>query len=149
MPSLPISHHKQQQQADCLAACAFMVLGYLQQPTSYAKLIKLLRIGYAGAPFSNLRFLESLGLSVTILQGDLATLRQYLNQGMPPIVFVATKELSHWHEATHHAVVVVDINDEFVEVNDPGFDKVPIAIPIAEFDLAWLEMNEFFAILAS
>jgi hypothetical protein len=57
--------------------------------------------------------------------------------------------LSHWHEATRHAVVVVGINDEFVEVNDPGFDKVPIAIPIAEFDLAWLEMNEFFAILAS
>ncbi|MCA9998306.1 MAG: peptidase C39 family protein [Anaerolineales bacterium] len=148
MPSLPISHHKQQRQADCLAACAFMVLAYWQHPISYARLINLLRIGYAGAPFSNLRYLESLGVSVTIGQGELATLRHYLNQGIPPIVFVATKELAYWKEATNHAVVVIGIGDEFVEVNDPAFDDAPITIPIAEFDLAWLEMNEFFAILS-
>lgn len=146
MPSLPISHHPQQQQADCLAACAFMVLSHLQRPVAYAKLIKLLQIGYAGAPFSNLHYLESWGLSVTIRQGDLATLRHYLTQGIPPIVFVATNELSYWHEATNHAVVIIGMDDEFVWVNDPGFDA-PITIPILEFDLAWLAMNEYFAIL--
>lgn len=44
--------------------------------------------------------------------------------------------------------MVIGIGDEFIEVNDPAFDDAPITIPIAEFDLAWLEMNEFFAILS-
>ncbi len=37
MSLLPISHHQQDQQADCLAACAAMVLSYLQVSASPSK----------------------------------------------------------------------------------------------------------------
>ena len=59
MTLLSVSHYQQHQQAECLVACAAMVLDYLQVPVSYERLVKLLRIGPAGAPFRNLRFLES------------------------------------------------------------------------------------------
>lgn len=47
---LPVPHLKQTQQADCLAACAAMVLAYLNQPTDYRRLLTLLGIGVHGAP---------------------------------------------------------------------------------------------------
>ncbi|HID52386.1 MAG TPA: hypothetical protein EYP41_10150 [Anaerolineae bacterium] len=61
MKLLPVSHHPQQRQADCLVACAWMVLAYQQQPVPYNRLLTLLRIGAAGAPYRNLYYLESMG----------------------------------------------------------------------------------------
>ena len=147
MPLRPISHHRQRQQADCLAACAAMLLDYWQIPTPYDNLIELLQIGEAGAPFRNLIHLEGLGLSVHIEQGQIDTLRSVLEQGRPPIVFVATQELPHWSEATNHALVVVGIEDDLIRVHDPSQPDAPQAIALAEFDLAWLEMDEFYALI--
>jgi ABC-type bacteriocin/lantibiotic exporter with double-glycine peptidase domain len=96
----------ERQQADCLAACAAMLLDYLQVSVKYKALIKRLRIGYAGAPFRNLRSFTKFGVSVRIAPGNIETLRSHLKQGLPPIVFIATRELSYWNEATNHAVVV-------------------------------------------
>lgn len=147
MPSLAISHRPQRQQAECLAACAAMVLDHLNIKLNYDKLLKVLQIGPAGAPFRNLYLLQSFGLSVLIEQGQIETLRTYLQQNVPPIVFVATQELSYWVETTNHALVVVDIDDHSVYVNDPSFTDAPKVISIAEFELAWLEMDEFFAVI--
>lgn len=91
MPLLPISHRPQHQQAECLAACAAMVLDYLNIQSSYDELLKTLQIGPAGAPFRNLYFLQPFGVSVLIEQGQIDTLRAYLQQNVPPVVFVATK----------------------------------------------------------
>ena len=74
MPLLPISHQQQQQPAECLATCAAMLFDYWQQPTDYETLLKILQIGYAGAPFRNLHYLEALGASVFIEQDQLKTL---------------------------------------------------------------------------
>ena len=41
MTLLTVSHRQQTQQADCLAACAAMVLDYLHIPISYNKLTHL------------------------------------------------------------------------------------------------------------
>ena len=49
--------------------------------------------------------LEAFGVSVQIKQGEIETLRGHLKQGVAPMVFVATQELSYWNEATNHAVV--------------------------------------------
>jgi hypothetical protein len=38
MSLLAVSHWKQRRQADCLVACAAMVLEYLQVPVSYDRL---------------------------------------------------------------------------------------------------------------
>jgi ABC-type bacteriocin/lantibiotic exporter with double-glycine peptidase domain len=124
-----------------------MVLDYLQMPVSYEALVKQLRIGYAGAPFTNLRYLEGLGVSVLIAQGNVDTLRSYLNQNLPPIVFVATQELSYWDEATNHAVVVAGIDDQQIDLHDAHFADAPKRVAITEFELAWLEMDEFYAIV--
>jgi ABC-type bacteriocin/lantibiotic exporter with double-glycine peptidase domain len=145
MTLLSVSHHQQRRQAECLAACAAMVLDYLQVPTSYERLVKLLRIGPAGAPFRNLRYLESLGLSVLIQQGVMATLQYHLERSLPPLAFVDTGQLPYWDEATGHAVVVVGVEADSIYLNDPDFAEAPKKIPVAEFQLAWLDLGQFYA----
>jgi hypothetical protein len=124
-----------------------MVLNFLQVPASYDRLIKLLRIGPAGAPFRNLHYLSSMGVSVSIEQGEIDTLQAYLHQGLPPIAFVATAQLSYWNEATSHAVVICGIENDLIYLNDPDFADSPKILAVAEFELAWLEMDQFFAII--
>ena len=71
MTLLTVSHRQQTQQADCLAACAAMVLDYLHIPISYNKLTQLLKIDAIGTPFRNLDNLQSLGLSILIGEGSM------------------------------------------------------------------------------
>lgn len=47
---LDVPHYMQKGPADCLAACAAMVLAYHGKSTSYNKLLDLLHIGPIGAP---------------------------------------------------------------------------------------------------
>ena len=62
---LPVKHRQQQHPADCIAACAAMVLDYLNEPVEYDRLLHLLKIAPEfGAPAPNLRLLEELGLTV-------------------------------------------------------------------------------------
>jgi len=124
-----------------------MLLDYLQIPNNYEALLKILRIGYAGAPFRNLRYLEKLGASVSIEQGQIDTLRLFLAKQLSPIVFIATQELWYWNEASKHAIVIAGIDDDYVYINDPAFPDAPKVVTVDEFSLAWLEMDEFFAIL--
>ena len=147
MRLLPILHLEQRQQADCLAACSAMLLDYLQVPIKYNKLVKRLRIGYGGAPFRNLHDLETFGVSVEIRQGEIETLRAHLKQGVPPMAFVATQQLSYWSEATNHAVVVVGINENSIYLNDPSFAHAPQVVSIDEFYLAWFAIDKYYAII--
>ncbi len=144
---LPISPCQQRQPGECLVACAKMVLDYLRVPVSYEDLTKCLRIGYAGAPFRNLNYLKSLGVSVLIEQGQIETLFSCFAQNLPAIVFVATQELSYWNETTNHAVVVIGIDEYSIYLCDPNFADVPKVISLAEFYLAWLEMDNFYALI--
>ncbi len=148
MPLLHISHRRQLQPTDCLAACAVMVLHHLHIQASYETVVKLLRIGPAGAPYRNLQYLEVLGVSVKIEQGDLSILRSHLHRGLPPIAFVSTAELAYWDEATHHAVVVAGIQNNQVYLHDPNFAHAPQVVSSLEFGLAWSEMDEFYALLS-
>jgi ABC-type bacteriocin/lantibiotic exporter with double-glycine peptidase domain len=54
MPILKIAHYRQQQQADCLAACALMALTHLGIHVRYARLLRLLQVKSFGASFYNL-----------------------------------------------------------------------------------------------
>ena len=80
---LTVSHQKQTEQADCLAACAAMVLDYLHIPISYNKLMQLLKIDAIGAPFRNLDNLQSLGLSILLEEGSIHSLQAYLEMVYP------------------------------------------------------------------
>jgi ABC-type bacteriocin/lantibiotic exporter with double-glycine peptidase domain len=126
-----------------------MVLSYLQVSFQYSRLLRLLKMEAHGTIFSHLRFLETVGLSVQVDTGDIEMLRHYLDNGLPLIVAVDTGELrSYWREATGHAVVVVGIERDTVYLNDPEFENAPIAIPLAEFELAWEEMYCRYAVIA-
>lgn len=147
MTLLPVSLHRQQQQADCLAACAAMVLDYLQRPIPYKHLLRLLRVDAIGTPFRHLRYLESPRVSLTIANGDMLTLHQNLQNGRPLIIAVDTAELPYWHDATDHAVVVVGVDDNHVYLLDPDSETAPQVVPLAEFELAWLGKDYLYAVM--
>ena len=143
---LTVPHIQQQWPGECLAACAEMILTYLAIPVRHKRLLKLLRVkSGVGAPAANIRHLEQLNLEVIYQQGSFDELYDHLRQGRPCIAFIKTGELSYWDEAVNHAVVVVGLDDQFIYVNDPAFPDAPIQVERGEFDLAWLEWDEFYA----
>lgn len=89
-----------------------------------------------------------MGVTVVYQRGMLTDLHTFLLKGSPIIVPVRTIELPHWDADTDHAVVVVGMNEEEIYVNDPAFERAPIAITRGDFDLAWLERDEYYAVLA-
>jgi len=146
---LPVSHRKQSQRADCLAACAAMVLDYIGRPCPYQQLLSLLGVKPIGAPSSNILRLARLGVSVIHKAGALEELELQIAQGRPCIVFLDTGELPYWSEAAFHAVVLVGMDDEYVYVNDPAFDQAPQRIPWGDFDLAWIEEGYYYAVVSA
>ncbi len=147
IPPLPVPQHKQEQDSDCLAACAARVLNYLQHSVSYSELLKLLRIGVLGTPRRNILRLNQLSLDVIYREATLPIVAAYLQAGHPVIAFVDTAELDYWSVASNHAVVVIGLDTTDVIVNDPAFDTAPFHIPHTGFELAWINCDDTCAII--
>lgn len=147
MSLLPVSHRLQSQSSDCLATCVAMLLDYLQVPFKYEHLLRLLRTRTFGTEFSNLRYLTSLGLFVLIEQGTVEILHRHLADGLPPIVFVQTGQLSYWNEQTGHAVIVLALEDKQIYLGDPRFPDAPKVISLTEFEAAWIEQDQIYAVI--
>lgn len=146
---LPIPHLQQHRVGECLAACAQMVLVYLNILVTYEHLLKLLQVksGF-WTPAANIRHLETLNLQVSYQQfGTFEDLYNHLRQGHPCIVFVKTGELSYWDENIDHAMVVVGLDSRYIYLNDPAFSTAPMQIEQNEFDLAWLDWDEKYAVV--
>lgn len=144
---LPVHHRKQRNSGECLAASASMVLAYMGISVSYKRLLKLLEIRWFGTPSFKIRNLNKLRLTVIYKQGTLAELRHHLQQNRPCIAFVKTRDLPYWTYNTDHAVVVVGMDNLYIYLNDPAFNKSPIPVSHGDFDLAWFEREEFYAVL--
>jgi ABC-type bacteriocin/lantibiotic exporter with double-glycine peptidase domain len=144
---LSVPHLQQRLPGECLAACAEMILTYLAILIPYERLLELLQVrsGF-GTPAANVRYLEKLELEIIYQQGDFNELYDHLRQGRPCIAFIKTGELSYWHEAIDHAVVVVGMDDRYIYINDPAFVTAPIQVERDEFDLAWLDWGEKYAV---
>jgi uncharacterized protein YvpB len=71
-----------------------------------------------------------------------------LQEGHPVIVFVRTGELPHWTYSTDHALVVVGYDENLLYVNDPAHPEAPVTVPRGDFELAWLERDYFYALIA-
>ena len=148
MSLLKVPHRQQRQEADCLAACARMVLEYYHINIRYARLLSILRVADSGATFRSLGRLESIGLRVQVERGAIDKLSEWLAQGVPPIVAVDTGLLlSYWTETTGHALVVISIDKQNIYVNDPYFADAPKKIVIDEFEASREEAGRLYAII--
>lgn len=146
---LPVPHLQQRAPGECLAACAAMVLAYLNFPVDYDRLLKLLRIkGEIGTAASNIHNLAQLGINVIYEQGTFAKLESHLSNNSPCIASVRTGELPYWNgENLLHAVLIVGLDNHDVYLNDPAFPNAPAQVTRGDFDLAWLDRDEFYAVL--
>jgi ABC-type bacteriocin/lantibiotic exporter with double-glycine peptidase domain len=147
---LPVGHIQQRHASDCLATCVDMILKYYNAPVDYRRLLKVLKTDpNLGTPFPNVVNLQSLQINVIYRRGDLMQLYTFVSKGWPVLVPVRTSELPHWREDTKHAVVVVGMDKRDIYINDPAFANAPIQVPHGDFDLAWLEHDEYYAVLAT
>jgi ABC-type bacteriocin/lantibiotic exporter with double-glycine peptidase domain len=145
------AHRRQRRESDCLVACAEMVLNHLDIQIGYKRLSRLLRTGPSFTPFTNLRYLEALRLSVSIgKEGDLSIFAPNLEMGLPVVVRVKTVGWQHWgDEITEHAVVVVGIDPsaKLIYINDPFFVDAPIEMSLIAFEAGWIEGDGYHAVI--
>ncbi|MBN1888285.1 MAG: hypothetical protein JW850_09855 [Thermoflexales bacterium] len=87
---LPVPHHRQRSDGECLAACAAMVVDYLGITCDYGYLLGLLGVKPYGTPGSHLDRLAELGVLVRYAHGTLDELFAYLADGHPCIVLLRT-----------------------------------------------------------
>ncbi len=143
---LTVPHIPQRYAGECLAACAAMLLVHFDIPMTYQKLLNMLRIKRGlGTPSSNIRVLNKLGLMVIYESGTFPKLHEHLSNNRPCIAFVEAGEFPYWNERNSHAIVVVGLDTQFVYINDPALAYGSIRIPHGDFDLAWLEHENFYA----
>lgn len=148
-PILPLSHSRQSYLGYCLPACAEMVLNYLGISQAQEVLAKKMKTTInVGTPRSNIKKLASRLISVIYIEGTLADIRYWLDREFPVIVFVQAKELPVWGgQDFKHAVVVVGMTDKTIYLMDPALESGPTPTPIADFQLAWDEMDNYYATL--
>lgn len=138
---LPIPHHRQREDADCLPACVAMVLAYLGKDISYRHIKTLLKTKSFGTPGHHLLNLSELGLRILYREGSMQELKAHIANGDPCIVLVRTADLSYWNFTTDHALVVAGFNERSVFVNDPAFTHHPIEVSNVKFELAWMAFD--------
>ena len=145
---LSVPYVQQQGVGECLAACAAMVLNYIGKPTSYRRLVKLLEtIPATGTASYKIQNLSQLKVNVIYRRGSLIALQTHIRQRQPCIAFVRTTELPYREDITDHAVVVIGFDEHPLYIHDPEFEESPLTVLKGDFDLAWLERDEMYAVL--
>ncbi len=146
MRLLPVEHVQQEEEANCLAACAHMALTYLGVRASQRRLNRQLGLRSGGIPYSRLMRLEQYGVDVWLQSGDETRLYAAIDAHSPPILFVRTNELrSYWQIDTRHALLVIGYDDTHFFLNDPAFSDAPKRVLVDELMLAWLEFDYNYA----
>lgn len=100
-------------------------------------------------PATNVTFLRSPQLEVDYTVGaSFDNVVHWLQTTVPVIAFVQAGELPHWHGVkSQHAVLVVGCEDQQLYIHDPALAHGPIQIPLADFLLAWDEMDTRCAVI--
>ncbi|MEM7134448.1 MAG: C39 family peptidase [Chloroflexota bacterium] len=149
---LNVPHLMQKNPGECLAACASMVCEYNGVSIRYNRIVRTLEtIMHAGTAFYNIEQLTKLNIQVYYQKnGSLENLYEFLQGGWPCIVGVETYNLPHWQKVnTPHAVVVIGMAPQHIYLNDPAFPQSIFNTSLGEFDLAWFEKDEEFAVLGT
>lgn len=145
--NLPVPHRLQKEDGYCLPACVEMVLAYIGIYQSQEKIGKKLGLRpRLGVPGFKIKELDSRQLITTYAEGTLSEIALSLQKQVPVIALVQAGELPHWLGVqSQHAVVVVGIQEQNMAILDPAVETHPIGVPIGDFMLAWLEMDNRYA----
>jgi len=145
MPFLAVDHFPQEEEAGCLAACTQMALSYLGIQRTQAELNQLFSLRQGGVPLSRLQRIEPYGVQVAIQSGEETHLRQAIDEGIVPFVFIRTNELSYWQTDTRHVILVVGYDEANFLIHDPAFADAPKSVNADELMLAWGEFDYLYA----
>ena len=145
---LPVPHHKQIGDHNCLPACARMVLGYLGRDVDEAELVSQLGTTELGTPGSRLLRLAYPTLRVAFGPLTLPLVYDRLDAGTPVVALVRTLFLDYWQADLAHAVVVVGYDEHHLLLNDPEFDNAPQYAMSAGFLAAWGEFDYLCGIIS-
>lgn len=143
------THRQQRFEADCLVACAAMVLEYLGIHCSDEWISRLLGTSEIGTPFSNMDRLEA-ALGLMIERDEWATLmtfESFLETGLPIIVAVDSDAPDQWPYDQNHAVVVVGFSAAEVYVNNPAAVAAPEIVDVNTFLWAWSRREYAYTVI--
>jgi len=132
--------------ADCLAACASMLIAYAGRSVDYRQLLELLQIGPLGTLRRHVFALDAPRFSSDVSRSHPAAAGR-LSSGQ-----AAGHRLCRYRRTAllvidHQSAVVVGTTEDQILVNDPAFDAAPLSIPIGNFELAWLNCDNACALI--
>jgi len=147
VPHLPQTNP--QGRNSCVPAVVRMVLASQGLVLGEEALCDLLETHPAGTEVFNVLLLTQhlTGCRVEVTSASFDDLERWLQQGLPPIVFVATEVLPYWQTACLHALVVVGIEEHAILVHDPAFEQAPFTVPRDAFLAAWGELAQLTALI--
>jgi ABC-type bacteriocin/lantibiotic exporter with double-glycine peptidase domain len=126
-----------------------MVLAFQGVALGEEDLCSLLETQQVGTPVLNVLLLTQhvSRCHAAVISASFDDLVRWIQEGIPPIVFVSTAPLQHWPTKCLHALVVVEAQEQTVLVHDPAFAPAPLAIPRDEFLAAWGELAQLTALV--
>jgi ABC-type bacteriocin/lantibiotic exporter with double-glycine peptidase domain len=133
----------------CVPAAVRMVLTFQGVALGEEELCNLLETQQVGTPVLNVLLLSQrvARCHAEVTSASLDDLVRWLQEGVPPLVFVSTAPLHYWQTECLHALVVVAVEEHTILVHDPAFATAPIAIPREEFLAAWGELAQLTALV--
>ena len=148
MPLLNVPHQVEYKPGWCLPACVGMVSAFWQQLLAQEDVARWLETQQVGTPASRIVRLARRGFDVIYTTGAPATLVEWLDLGVPPILFVRTGDLlPYWTVDTPHAVVLAGLEGDNCVLFDPGLEVAPSIVSYGNLLLAWLHTDDAYAIL--
>ena len=147
-PRLPIRFAPQLRDGYCLPACVQMALTALGIPITQQRLAQLLDTNEAGTPFSRVKRLSGLGVTVEYgIGGTLEKLNAALAADAIVIAAVHAGWLPYAQIESQHVVVVVALTPTAVTVLDPAATQESIDVPVDAWLAAWIEMDCAYGLL--
>ena len=146
---LNLPHLQQAKNGWCLPACVAMVAAYWQQPIMQDDVARWLGTSNFGTFPQRVQRLTQRGFDVFYDEfGMIADLDNWLNQQIPPILFVRTGELRYWSIDTRHAVVLAGFSGDQAHLFDPDVETAPMTVPTDELLLAWSPTDYAYAAIS-
>jgi ABC-type bacteriocin/lantibiotic exporter with double-glycine peptidase domain len=125
-----------------------MVLEFHGCPRSESEVSDLLETTPLGTRSANVQALHQWGVRADRGPLAFAQVEGFIDEGLPVVALVWTRDLPHWQSDDPHAVVVVGLTADSVYVNDPAQDQAPLACSRETFLAAWARTANLAIVIA-